>query len=82
MNRDRMATEEQAREIKSRHSPELLQRPGVEGVGVQRDTQGNYCISILLKSDDPELTAGLPAQSEGCPVKFVPSGEFRKLSRG
>ena len=76
-----MATEEQAREIKRRHSPRLLQQPGVAGVGVERDAQGNYCISIHLDSDDSAVQAGLPTEIEGCPVKFIHSGPFRKLSR-
>jgi len=75
-----MATEEQAREIKRRHSPQLLQQPGVAGVGVERDAQGNYCISIHLDSDDSAVQAGLPTEIEGCPVKFIHSGPFRKLS--
>ena len=74
-----MATEEQAREIKRRHSPQLLQQPGVAGVGVERDAQGNYCISIHLDSDDSAVQAGLPTEIEGCPVKFIHSGPFRKL---
>jgi hypothetical protein len=76
-----MTTEEQAREIKRRHSPLLLQQPGVAGVGVERDAQGNYCISIHLDSEDPAVTAALPAEIEGCPVRLIHSGPFRKLSR-
>jgi hypothetical protein len=50
-----MATEEQAREIKNRHSLRLLQQP-----------------------DDPAVQAGLPTEIEGCPVRFIHSGPFRK----
>jgi hypothetical protein len=75
-----MATEDQAREIKNRHSLRLLQQPGVAGVGVERDAQGNYCISIHLDSDDPAMQAGLPQELEGCPVQFIHSGPFHKLS--
>ena len=77
-----MATEEQAREIKSRHSARLLQQPGVSGVGVERDAQGSYCIAIHLDSDDPAVQAGLPRELEGCPVQFIHSGPFRKISNG
>ena len=75
-----MATEEQARAIKNRHSLRLLQQPGVDGVGVERDAEGNYGISIHLDSSDPVVQAGLPTQIEGCPVRFIHSGPFRKLS--
>ncbi|HXM44477.1 MAG TPA: hypothetical protein VN924_24780 [Bryobacteraceae bacterium] len=75
-----MATEEQAREIKNRHSIRLLQQPGVAGVGVERDAEGDYRISIHLDSDDPAVQAGLPTEIEGCPVRLIHSGPFRKLS--
>jgi hypothetical protein len=76
-----MASEEQAREIKNRHSFRLLQQPGVAGVGVERDAVGDYHISIHLDSDDPAVQAGLPTEIEGCPVRLIYSGPFRKLSR-
>ena len=34
-----MATEEEARAVKRRHSPQLLRQPGVCGVGVEKDEQ-------------------------------------------
>ncbi len=77
-----MATEEEARAIKRRHSPQLLQQPGVCGVGVEKDEAGNYVIAIHLDTDDPAVRARLPEQIEGHPVKFIRSGPFRKLSRG
>jgi hypothetical protein len=76
-----MASEEQAQEIKRRHSPRLLGLPGVAGVGVERDALGNYRITVHLNADDPELRNSLPTEIEGCPVIYVHSGPFRKLSR-
>ena len=60
-----MATEEEARAIKSRHSPQLLRQPGVCGVGVEKDEAGNFVIAIHLDSDDPEVRAHLPQHLEG-----------------
>lgn len=74
-----MPTEEQAREIKSRHSLRLLRRPGVAGVGVERAAHGDFFIVLYLSTDDPALEAELPRELEGCPVQFIHSGPFRKL---
>lgn len=75
-----MGTEEEAREVKRRHSANLLREPGVCGVGVERDERGNYCIALHLDTDDPEVRERLPKEIEGYPVKFIRSGPFRKLS--
>ena len=72
-----MATEEQAREVKRRHSAGLLQQPGVSGVGVERDEHGSYFIAIHLA--DPGAASGLPTELDGCTVRFIDSGAFRKL---
>jgi hypothetical protein len=75
-----MATELEAREVKRRHSPQLLQQPGVCGVGVEKDDTGNYVIAIHLDTDDPQVRAKLPQELEGLAVRLVRSGPFRKLS--
>jgi len=75
-----MATEEEARAIKSRHSPQLLRQPGVCGVGVEKDEAGNFVIAIHLDTDDPEVRARLPQHLEGLRVKAIHSGPFRKFS--
>jgi hypothetical protein len=76
-----MKSEEEVRAIKRRHSARLLQEPGVSGVGVERDDKtGQYVLALHLDSDDPALRKRLPAEIEGCPVKFIHSGPFRKLS--
>jgi len=77
-----MASEEAVREVKRRHSPELLRQPGVCGVGVEKDEAGNYVIAVHLDTDDPEVRARLPQQIEGYPLKLIRSGPFRRLSRG
>lgn len=77
-----MVTEEEAREIKQRHAPRLLQHPGVAGVGVQRDSDGSFYIAVHLSDPAPENQSNLPSELEGCPVRLIASGPFRKLTRG
>ena len=76
-----MATEEEVREVKRRHSAELLGRPGVSGVGVEKGESGDFVIALHLNTDDPKVRAQLPTEIEGHPVKFVVSGPFRKFSQ-
>lgn len=73
-----MGTQEEASEIKRQHSAELLAQPGVWGVGVERDTNGNYVIAVHVDNDHPDVLSLLPQQIEGYPVKLVYSGPFRK----
>ena len=74
-----MTREEEVRQIKRRHSADLLGRPGVCGVGVEKDETGELVLAIHLESDDPAVRASLPDQIEGHTVRFVVSGPFRKL---
>jgi hypothetical protein len=76
-----MLTEQQARDVKQRHSQELLSKPGVSGVGVEKDESGEFVITLYLDSDDPGIQKQLPTDVEGVPVKFVFSGPFRQLAR-
>ena len=74
-----MATEDEARAAKKRHSAALLQQPGVSGVGVERDSDGSYFIAIHVDQDDPQAGKDLPSQLDGCPTRLVRSGPFRKF---
>jgi hypothetical protein len=64
-----MLTEQEAHDAKRRHSAELLSKPGVSGVGVEKDEDGKFVIAVHLDAD-----------IEGFPVKFVSSGPFRPLA--
>jgi hypothetical protein len=75
-----MLNQDEVREVKRRHSAELLRQPGVSGVGVEKDEAGNYVLTIHVVADDG-AESRLPAAIEGCPVKIVRSGPFRPLSR-
>lgn len=70
---------EEVSEIKRRHAPQLLKQSGVSGVGVEKDEAGNYILAIHLDPNKPEVRPQLPDQIEGCPVKLIESGPFRKL---
>ena len=74
-----MATEDEIRDLKARHSAGLMARPGVAGVGVERDEAGGYVLTVHLASDDPVLRAALPETLEGHPVRYALSGPYRKL---
>jgi hypothetical protein len=73
-----MTDEESAGAVKDRHSWELLSRPGVSGVGVERDDSGQYVLTVHLDTDDPEVRRQVPAQIEGLRTRVVRSGPFRK----
>jgi hypothetical protein len=70
-------TEDEVRAIKQRHSPQLLQQPGVSGVGVQKDEAGEYFIALHMDVDDPAVRERLPKNLEGAPVRLILSGAFR-----
>jgi hypothetical protein len=73
-----MKPEEDIREVKRRHSRQLLSQPGVCGLDVETDKDGRPLFTIHLDSDDPAVRERLPTQIEGYPVKFVKSGPFTK----
>lgn len=47
-----VATEEELREVKRRHSMRLLQLPGVSGVGVEKDSAGNYVLVVHVDASN------------------------------
>jgi len=63
-------------DVKRRHEAELLQHPGVVGVGVgTRD--GRECITILLKERDSGVEKNLPKEIEGYPTAIEAVGDVR-----
>jgi hypothetical protein len=73
-----MATEEELRELKNRHSAFLLGLRSVVGVGVERDEQGEFALTVHLDADDPEDRKKLPAELEGHRVRYVLRGPYKK----
>ena len=72
-----MATEAQLREVKRRHSPRLLQMPGVSGVGIEKDDTGEYVLAVHVNTNDTHAEENLPETLEGHRVKVVRSGPFK-----
>jgi hypothetical protein len=75
-----MATEEEIRALKRQYSARLLSHPGVAGVGVEREEDGDYFLAIHLTSNDPAVRRELPAELDRHAVKYLVSGQFRKQS--
>jgi hypothetical protein len=75
-----MATHDEIRSIKDRHSQELLGKPGVSGVGIEKDEGGDYILVVHLA--DESARKSLPDQLEGHPIRYVQSGPFVKLKAG
>jgi hypothetical protein len=69
-----MATEDEIKALKRRYSRELFAHPEVNGVGVDRDDNGEFCLTVHLSSDVPDL----PAELEGHAVRYVRRGPYSK----
>jgi len=74
-----MASEEELKAVKRRHSQRLLGLPGVCGVGIEKDASGDYVLAVHLDSENPDAGQKVPDTIEGYRVKRVRSGPFRKL---
>ncbi len=75
-----MATEEQISDLKRRHAAQLMARPEVIGVGVERDDAEGYVLAVHLTSDNPALLATLPVEIEGHPIRYTGSGPYTRLA--
>ena len=73
-----MPTEQEVRDIKRRHSAKLLQQPGVCGVAVEKNEQGNFVLAIHLDATKPDAGATVPDSIEGCPIRRHRTGPFVK----
>jgi hypothetical protein len=75
-----MATHEEIRRIKTRYSQDLLSKPGVAGVGIEKGESGEYELVVHLADDAARAT--VPHELDGQKIRFVASGPFRKLPAG
>ncbi|MFA0777300.1 MAG: hypothetical protein PVTTEEND_001014 [Candidatus Fervidibacter sp.] len=66
--------EEPIEVVLKRHAERLRQLPGVVGVGVRKDTQGQPYLSVLLSI--PVEEANLPDFLDGYPVKGIYTGRI------
>ena len=74
-----MADSNDISQVKRRHSDAILKMPGVQGIGVEGDENGNDVLAIYVGTNSPEVTEQLPKEIEGYSVKVVHSGPFRNL---
>lgn len=72
-----MASHDEIRRLKTRYGREILNKPGVSGVGIEKDDGGEYELVVHLADD--AARANVPEELEGQKVRFVTSGPFRKL---
>ncbi len=54
----------------------LLAVPGVVGVGRGKTEDGEDCVVILLREDDPRIRSQLPNELEHYPVRIKVTGKF------
>lgn len=73
-----VATFEEAKQVKRKHSLRLLKTPGVCGVDVQSDAQGQGFICIHLDAEGAAAEAELAQDLDGVPVKLLYTGPFEK----
>ena len=73
-----MDSEQEVLQIKRKHSVQLLQQPGVCGVGVEKDESGQFVLAVHLDANQPGAGATVPDSIEGCRVKRIASGPFTK----
>ena len=73
-----MATEQEVRGVKQRHSARLMSRAGVCGVGIEKDESGDFVLTVHLDAEDDKARDDLPEEIEGHRVRYVGSGPFRK----
>jgi hypothetical protein len=69
-----MPTEDEILALKKRHSASLMTHSCVAGVGVERDEQGDFALTVHLTGDAPDL----PEEIEGHPVRYVRRGPYEK----
>ncbi len=65
----------EVKQVKDRHQQELLSLPGVVGVGIGQDPEGQFCLTVHLTSKI--YMAALPEAIEGIKVQVLEVGEVR-----
>lgn len=72
------ATESAARATKNVHAGRLLSMPGVQGVGVEKDSGGGFVVAVHVDADTSP-SPQLPNELDGVPVRIVHGEPFRKF---
>jgi len=71
-----VATHDEIRKIKARYGQDILSKPGVAGVGIEKDDGGEYELVVHLADD--AARAQVPDELDGQKIRFVKSGPFVK----
>jgi hypothetical protein len=66
-------------DVKRRHGPSLLARPGVSAVAVEHTPDGAPVLTVYVESDEHAQQLQLPPALEGYPVRVATSGRFKAL---
>lgn len=74
-----MATEEEAKEIKNKHSSFILGLPGVIGLGVAEHEPGSYGLVVHVDSEGQNLRETLADRIKGLDVKIEKTDRYRKF---
>jgi hypothetical protein len=75
-----MLSEREVSAMKEKLAPQLLSEPGVTGLFVERDDQGEWVLVIGYDGQYPDVPARLRERTQGYSVKFDLRGPFYKLS--
>lgn len=73
-----MATFDEIRALKKRHSAALLRKPGVCGVDIESTPSGEAVLTVHLDTNDDAVRKGLPDQIDGHAVRYVHTGPYEK----
>lgn len=65
--------------IKRSLADELLQHPGISGVGIGLTDDGSKYIQVYLQEDSPEVRETVPDSVEGYDVRVETIGAIRAL---
>ena len=64
-------------QVKARHELDLMNIPGVSGVGIGEDPRKpGLVIKVYVERTTPELKQKIPSKIEGYPVSLEQSGQF------
>jgi hypothetical protein len=74
-----MPTEDEVKQVKRKYSADLLKEPGVCGVGVEKNENGEYILAVHLDSAVPNAGTTIPDSLDGSPIRKDFGGPFTKF---
>lgn len=67
------------KDVQARHEKQIMNIPGVVGMGIGRSPEGQLLVEIYVKKHTAELESHLPKTLDGANVRIVETGEVRAL---